>query len=78
MERNRAMSGRLPGTAPRWQLWVGQQALVADPEADEIEALVIARYRSLGATAAAADQYAHYAATLREQLGVEPPALEEM
>ena len=58
----------------RWQLWVGQQALLADPEADEIEAQVIRLYRQLGATAAAGEQYAHYAETQREHFGGRPAA----
>ena len=57
---------------------MGQQALVVDPEADEIEAQVIRLYRLLGASAAAAEQYAHYASVLRDQLGVEPPRMEDL
>jgi len=30
----------------------------------------------MGATAAAAEQYTHYASVMREQLGLEPPPLE--
>ena len=62
----------------RWRLWVGQQALAVDPEADAIEAQVIRLYRMLGASAAAAEQYAHYASVLRDQLGVEPPRIEDL
>jgi DNA-binding SARP family transcriptional activator len=63
---------------PRWRLWVGQQALQVDSDADTIEALVIGLYRAVDATAAAREQYAHYATAMREQLGIEPPLLEEL
>jgi DNA-binding SARP family transcriptional activator len=62
----------------RWRLWVGQQALAADPEADTIEAQVIGLYRLVDANAAAREQYAHYAAAMRHQLGIEPPPLEDL
>jgi DNA-binding SARP family transcriptional activator len=77
-EVERGVAGQLPGADDRWRLWIGQQALLADPEADDIEAHVIGLYRRLGAHAAAAEQYAHYASTLRDQLGVEPPAFGDL
>lgn len=67
------------GTADiRWRLWVGQQVLLVDPEADDVEAQVIGLYRTAQATAAAREQYAHYAATMRDQLGIEPPSIEDV
>jgi DNA-binding SARP family transcriptional activator len=66
-----------PGDLRR-RLWLGQQALSIDPEADAIEALVVRLYRQLGASAAAAEQYGHYASVQRDQLGVEPPRLEDL
>jgi DNA-binding SARP family transcriptional activator/tetratricopeptide (TPR) repeat protein len=77
-EVERAMGGDRDGLDLRWRLWVGQQALAIDPEADEIEAQVVRLYRRLGSPAAAAEQYAHYASVLREQLGVEPPRIEDL
>jgi len=74
----RAVSGRLGNTDPRWRLWVGQQALTIDPEADAIEAHTIRLYRELGALSAAAEQYAHYSAVMRDQLGIEPPPIEDL
>ncbi len=59
-------------------LSVAQLALQADPEAEQIELCLLRLYRRLGATAAAAEQYAHYANVLRDQLGVEPPPLESI
>ena len=35
-------------------------------------------YRASGAHAAAAEQYAHYASAMREQLGIEPPPLDSL
>jgi len=49
-----------------------------DPDADGIEVSLLRLYRLSGAHAAAAEQYGHYADVLREELGVEPPALEAL
>jgi DNA-binding SARP family transcriptional activator len=53
-------------------------ALQADPDADQIELYLLRLYRRMGANAAAAEQYAHYATLMREQLGIEPPPLESI
>jgi two-component SAPR family response regulator len=74
----RAVSGSGIQSSPQWRLWVGQQSLAVDSEADSIEAQVIRLYHQVGAPAAAAEQYAHYSAMLRDHLGVEPPLLEEI
>jgi ATP/maltotriose-dependent transcriptional regulator MalT/DNA-binding SARP family transcriptional activator len=55
-----------------------QRALTGDPEADQIELCLIRLYRLTGADAAAHDRYQHYAAMMREQLGVEPLPLESL
>lgn len=73
-----AVGGALGPDDIRWRLWVGQQALAVDPDADTIEAQVIGLYRAIDATAAAREQYAHYASAMREQLGIEPPSLEDL
>ena len=57
-------------------LSLAQLALQADPDAEQIELCLLRLYRRTGAHAAAAEQYAHYALVMREQLGVEPPPLE--
>jgi ATP/maltotriose-dependent transcriptional regulator MalT/DNA-binding SARP family transcriptional activator len=59
-------------------LAVAQLALEADPDAEQIELCLLRLYRRMGASAAAAEQYAHYAGVMREQLGVEPPPLESI
>ncbi len=59
-------------------LSVAQMALQADPDAEQIELCLLRLYRRMGATAAASEQYAHYASVMREQLGVEPPPLESI
>jgi ATP-dependent transcriptional regulator len=59
-------------------LSVAQQALQADPDAEQIELCLLRLYRLTGAHAAAAEQYIHYSSVLREQLGVEPPPLESI
>jgi ATP/maltotriose-dependent transcriptional regulator MalT/two-component SAPR family response regulator len=57
---------------------LARRALEVDPEADELELSLLRLYRGIGATAAAAEQYSHYAAVAREDLGIEPPALETL
>ena len=57
---------------------LARRALDLTPEADQIELSLLRLYRLSGSHSAAAEQYAHYAATMRETLGVEPPALESL
>ncbi len=76
MERIVLARGGIEGRT--WRLWVGQQTLVVEPEADAIEAEVIRIYRDSGSAAAAARQYAHYAAAMHDQLGIDPPALADL
>ena len=57
---------------------IARRALSVDPDADEIELSLLRLLRATGAHAAATEQYAHYAATLRDGLGVEPPPLEAL
>jgi DNA-binding SARP family transcriptional activator/tetratricopeptide (TPR) repeat protein len=59
-------------------LSVAQLALQADPDAEQIELCLLRLYRRMGAKAAAAEQYAHYAGVMRDQLGIEPPPLESI
>jgi LuxR family transcriptional regulator, maltose regulon positive regulatory protein len=73
-----AVAGKIGPSDLRWRLWVGQQVLLVDPSADAVEAQVIGLYRAIDATTAAREQYAHYAAAMREQLGLEPPQLDEL
>lgn len=55
---------------------VARRALTVDPDAEQIEVSLLRLYRVTGAHSAAAEQYAHYAAVMRNELGLEPPALE--
>jgi ATP/maltotriose-dependent transcriptional regulator MalT/DNA-binding SARP family transcriptional activator len=57
---------------------LARRAVEVDPEADGIEVSLLRLYRLTGAHAAAAEQYGHYASVMREQLGIEPPALESL
>ena len=57
---------------------LARRVLDVDPGADHVEVALLRLYRASGAHAAAAEQYAHYATTMREQLGVEPPPLETL
>ena len=54
---------------------LARRALEIEPEQESLELCLLRLYRATGAHSAAAEQYAHYAAYLRDELGVEPPAL---
>ena len=58
-------------------IFLAERALEVDPEAEEIQAALVRLYRLSGAHAAASEQYAHYAQSMRD-LGVEPPAYHEV
>lgn len=55
---------------------LARRSLEVDPEAEELELSLLRLYRQTGAHSAAAEQYGHYAAAIRSELGVEPPPLE--
>ncbi len=55
-----------------------RSALDIDSTAENIEVSLLRLYLVTGAHAAAAEQYAHYATVMREELGVEPPSLESL
>jgi DNA-binding SARP family transcriptional activator/tetratricopeptide (TPR) repeat protein len=57
---------------------MARRALDVDPSAEQIEVCLLRLYRVTGAHAAAAEQYAHYAAVMRDELGLEPPPLETL
>jgi DNA-binding SARP family transcriptional activator len=57
---------------------VARRALAIDPRSDQIELSLLRLYKATGAHAAAAEQYAHYASVVREDLGIEPPSLESL
>ena len=52
---------------------LGTSALAVDPAADSIELQLLRAYKAAGRQAAAGEQYAHYSATLRSELGIEAP-----
>jgi DNA-binding SARP family transcriptional activator len=54
---------------------LARRALDIDPDLEDLELSLLRLYRLTGAHSAAAEQYGHYAAYLREELGVEPPPL---
>jgi DNA-binding SARP family transcriptional activator/tetratricopeptide (TPR) repeat protein len=57
---------------------LARRAIEVDPDAEELEVALLRLYRSIGAAAAAAEQYAHYSAMLRTGLGLEPAPLDEL
>jgi DNA-binding SARP family transcriptional activator len=54
---------------------LARRALDRDGSVESLELALLRLYRATGAHAAAAEQYAHYAAVLRDELGVDPPPL---
>jgi LuxR family maltose regulon positive regulatory protein len=57
---------------------LARRVLVVDPDVDQIERTLLGLYRATGAHAAAAEQYGHYAITVRRDLGAEPPSLADI
>ena len=55
-----------------------RRGLAVDADAEQIEASLVRLLRLSGAHAAAAEQYAHYSAVLKEELGIEPPPLDAL
>lgn len=54
---------------------LARRALSIDPDLESLELSLLRLYRVTGAHSAAAEQYAHYSAYLRDELGVEAPPL---
>jgi DNA-binding SARP family transcriptional activator len=57
---------------------LSRRVLEIDPQVDEVERTLLRLYRSAGAHAAAAEQYGHYAESLRRDLGIDPPGLSDV
>ena len=57
---------------------IARRALDVDGSAEQIEVSLLRLYRVSGAHSAAAEQYAHYATVMRDELGLEPPPLETL
>jgi DNA-binding SARP family transcriptional activator len=57
---------------------VARRVLEVDPKAENVEMCLLRLYKATGAHAAAAEQYAHYAAAMRTELGVDPPPLDSL
>src|SRR5215210_1151954 len=55
---------------------LARAALEVDPTAEDLEKALLRLYRLSGAHSAAAEQYGHYAATIRRDLDVDPPPLD--
>jgi two-component SAPR family response regulator len=54
---------------------LARRALDIDPDAEGLQVSLLRLYRSTGAHSAAAEQYSHYAAYLRDELGIDAPPL---
>ena len=57
---------------------LARRALEIEPDQENLELSLLRLFRATGAHAAAAEQFAHYSAYLRNELGVEPPALSSL
>ena len=55
-----------------------RKALHVDRDAEQLERLLLRAYHEASSHAAVGEQYAHYAAYLRDELGVEPPTLQDL
>ena len=71
----------LTGVASAWPteaIALARRALEIDPTAEQLERLLLRAYHASGASAAAYEQYSHYAAYLKDELGVDPPSLDDL
>jgi DNA-binding SARP family transcriptional activator len=57
---------------------LARRALDADPKAEQMQLSLVRLYIRTDSQSAAAELYAHYAAAFRNDLGIEPPALESL
>jgi len=57
---------------------IARRAVEVDPDAEQLEVALLRLYHLTGAHAAAAEQYNHYATVLRDDLGIEPPAIDQL
>ncbi len=57
---------------------LARRAVEVDPDAEHVELSLLKLYRRTGAHAAAAEQYSHYAAKLKDELGIDAPPLESL
>ena len=78
-----AVESRSEAVARAWGLPdarsdLAQAMLSVDPTADAIELELLIAYKASGRRAAAAEQYAHYAAFVRDELGADPPSFDEL
>jgi DNA-binding SARP family transcriptional activator len=54
---------------------LARRALDRDATVESLELALLRLYRATGAHSAAAEQYAHYAAVMKDELGIDPPPL---
>jgi DNA-binding SARP family transcriptional activator len=57
---------------------IGHDLLAIDPHADAIEFELLRSYKASGRHAAAAEQYAHYSAQMRDEMGIDVPRFEDI
>jgi len=57
---------------------LARRALAVDTESEQLERLLLHAYHATGAHAAVNEQYEHYAAWVRNELGVDPPSLDKL
>ena len=74
----RAVAAKLACGEPAHGIALVRRALQVDPDAEQLERLLLRAYHETGARAAVGEQYAHYAAFLRNELGIEPPDLDAL
>jgi DNA-binding SARP family transcriptional activator len=74
----RALAGDMAGGHFGRGIRLARRVLDIDPGAEHVEVSLLRMYRASGAHAAAAEQYEHYAAVIRDQLGSDPPPLESL
>jgi DNA-binding SARP family transcriptional activator len=57
---------------------VARRALAVDPEAQELEQVLLTAYHAIGAHAAVSQQYRRYASIMRDEMGMDPLPLDAL
>jgi DNA-binding SARP family transcriptional activator len=74
----KAIVAKIEGGEPAHAIALLRRTLQVDPDAEQLERLLLRAYHDSGSHAALREQYAHYASFLRNELGIDPPDLQDL
>jgi DNA-binding SARP family transcriptional activator len=74
----KAIAWKIARGEPAHAIAIARRALQIDPDVEHIEQLLVRAYHDAESHAAVGEQYAHYAAYLKTELGLDPPTLRDL